>query len=99
MSTRRLVLEPFALSNGSKVEVGDWVCTPLRAMMRDPANFSQSHEFHGFRFVDPALLASFKSSEFHRPQPGASSQLTDLAGWQLWGTGRMAWYVIYLSSV
>lgn len=52
----------------------------MRAMMRDAANLSQPHEFHGFRFVEPALLAGLESSGFQRPQPGAPSALRELAG-------------------
>lgn len=91
MSTRRQALAPFVLSDGCRVEVGDWVCTPARAMMRDPSNYVKPEEFHGFRFVDPTLLSSLDASRFQVPQPGQPSQLTDVAGWQIWGTGRMAW--------
>lgn len=92
VSSRRLALKPFVLSNGSRVEAGEWVCTPLRAMNRDPARYSNPHEFHGFRFVDPEILRTVTSSDFEVPQPGVPSELTDVtADWQTWGIGRIAW--------
>lgn len=91
VSTRRQALKPFVLSNGCRVEVGEWVCTPARAMMRDPSNYVKPLEFHGFRFVDPKILETLDVSHFQVPQPGQSSQLTDVVGWQIWGSGRMVW--------
>ncbi|KAL8993766.1 MAG: hypothetical protein Q9169_006098 [Polycauliona sp. 2 TL-2023] len=91
MSTRRQALEPFALSGGWKVEVGDMVCTPARAMMKDPAHFTAPQEFSGFRFVEPQLLADLNSPQSQTPQPGQAHQLTDATDWQVWGTGRMVW--------
>lgn len=96
VSSRRLALTPFELSNGAKVEPGEWVCTPLRAMNRDPAKYSKPDDFHGFRFVDPNLLERIESpsSGFQIPEPGQPSDLTEVtADWQLWGIGRIAWYV------
>jgi hypothetical protein len=60
-------------------------------MMRDAANYAKPLEFHGFRFVDPTLLVTLDSSNFQIPAPGKPTQLTDLADWQVWGTGWMAW--------
>ena len=83
-----MALSPFSLSDGTKVNVGDWVCTPPHAMMRDPINYAKPLEFHGFRFVDPSLLhidGSIKYEELDKP-----SQFTDLNDWLLWGAGRNA---------
>ncbi|CAG8960196.1 hypothetical protein HYFRA_00010675 [Hymenoscyphus fraxineus] len=89
MSTRRCALTPFTLSDGTHVGVGDWACTPVRAIMTNPQDYPNPLEFQGFRFVD---LASFKEdlsvtllSEGTRP-----SNLTDCNNsWHVWGTGRM----------
>ncbi|KAL8646340.1 MAG: hypothetical protein Q9226_006901 [Calogaya cf. arnoldii] len=89
MSTRRQALEPFILSGGWKVEVGDMICTPARAMMKDPAHFAAPQEFLGFRFVDPELLVDLDRPKLQSPQPGQPHQLTDATDWQVWGTGRM----------
>lgn len=91
MSTRRLALQPFVLSGGWKVDAGEWVCTPAQAMMKDPARYIAPQEFHGFRFVDPKLLGSLGGSKCQISQPGEPTQFTDVADWQLWGSGRMAW--------
>lgn len=92
MSTRRKVLKPFELSNGLRVQDGDWLATPLDAMNRDPKNWVNPLEFHGFRHLDAATLASLDNEgEFLSPEPEKAAPLTDTRGWQTWGTGRMAW--------
>ena len=92
VSTRRHILQPFTLSDGTKVDVGDWLCTPVRAMMQNPEHYPQPLEFNGFRFADPALLDNAISPAFKFPQPGGPSKLTDVSeSWHVWGTGRMAW--------
>ncbi|KAI9644960.1 hypothetical protein NHQ30_006995 [Ciborinia camelliae] len=91
MSTRRQALEPFILSGGVRVEIGEWICTPVRAMMRDAANYAEPLEFHGFRFVNLNILEGLNDlSNFQVPKPAKPSELTDLVDWQVWGTGRMA---------
>ncbi|EGD92510.1 hypothetical protein TESG_00083 [Trichophyton tonsurans CBS 112818] len=90
MSTRRQALQPFQLSDGTRIEVGECFCTPQRAMARDPANFEKPLEFHGFRFVDPRVLAGLEQPGFNIPDSAKPSQLTDTSNSQLWGTGRMA---------
>ncbi|EZF23054.1 hypothetical protein H112_04207 [Trichophyton rubrum D6] len=90
MSTRRQALQPFQLSDGTKIEIGDCFCTPQRAMARDPAYFEKPLDFHGFRFVDPRVLAGLEQPGFNIPETAKPSQLTDTSNSQLWGTGRMA---------
>ncbi|KAL8881525.1 MAG: hypothetical protein Q9198_001286, partial [Flavoplaca austrocitrina] len=89
ISTRRQALEPFVLSDGWKVETGDVLCTPARAMMKDPAHFAAPQEFSGFRFVEPKLLLDLDKASLQLPQPKQPHQLTDATDWQVWGTGRM----------
>ena len=92
VSTRRHALQPFTLSDGTRLEVGDWACTPVRAMMQNPDHYPQPLEFKGFRFVDPELLNNANFPSFKFPQPQGPSKLTDVNGsWHVWGTGRMAW--------
>lgn len=86
MSTRRQAFQPFTFSNGTKLAVGDWACTPVHSMMLDPTNYPDPSHFSGFRFADPGLL---QGAHPLQPQP---SKLTDVdESWQMWGTGRMAW--------
>ena len=95
VSTRRKVLKPFELSNGLKVQDGDWLATPLDAMNRDAKNWVDPLSFYGFRHLDAAGLASLNHLEnvgdFSNPEPEKAAPLTDTRGWQTWGTGRMAW--------
>jgi cytochrome P450 len=91
MSSRRMALEPFSLSDGTHVKAGDWLCTAPRAMMRDPANYTQPLEFQGFRHVEAGHLETITPVPPHQHPGGNPSELTQLPGWQVWGTGRMAW--------
>ena len=83
-----------------KIKAGDWVCTAPKGMNMDPANFVNAHDFYGFRFVKPEVLAeaeknipalSNSNEEFQIPEPGKSSNYIELSDWQQWGTGRCAW--------
>ncbi|TGO13200.1 hypothetical protein BTUL_0074g00060 [Botrytis tulipae] len=92
MSTWRIALEPFELSGGHQVPVGEWVCTAPGAMHRDPAYYAKSSEFHGFRFVEPSLYRTIQeTTKFEIPELGKSSEFVSVPDWQLWGTGRIAW--------
>lgn len=94
MSTRRQAIHPFTFSDGTKLEVGDWACTPLRAMLHDEKHFQQPSQFFGFRFVDKQVLTNLTNSNFGSLESQKPSQLTDVdKHWHVWGTGRMAWYV------
>lgn len=92
VSTRRRVLKPFRMSNGVYLERGDWLATPLTPMLRDPKNWTNPLDFHGFRHVNAEILASLEEPIiFMSPEPEKAAPLTDTRGWQTWGTGRMAW--------
>jgi hypothetical protein len=65
--------------------------------MRDARNYARPLEFHGFRHVDAAtLLAANNTGSFESPEPEKASPITDINDWQIWGTGRMAWYDLLL---
>ncbi|KAI2618907.1 cytochrome P450 [Hypoxylon sp. NC1633] len=92
MSTRRFATQPFAFSDGTKLAVGDWACTPVRAIMQSAENYPSPLEFNGFRFVNPEYLdaatRSHTGTTFLQPSP---SRLVDVSNaWHVWGTGRMA---------
>uniref|UniRef100_A0A0B7KLU2 Cytochrome P450 n=2 Tax=Bionectria ochroleuca TaxID=29856 RepID=A0A0B7KLU2_BIOOC len=63
-STRRSALQPFTFSNGLKLEVGDWACTPVRAIMQDPEYYPNPLRFNGFRFPNPSKLTDVGNT-FH----------------------------------
>ncbi|KAL1962096.1 hypothetical protein VTN77DRAFT_563 [Rasamsonia byssochlamydoides] len=91
MSTRRHALQPFTLSDGTHLNVGDWACTPIQAMMQDPELYPEPLQFKGFRFVESKVLEQAELSAFKFPQ--GPSKLTDAninGSWHVWGTGRMA---------
>ena len=97
VSTRRHALQPFTLSDGTKLQVGDWACTPVRAMMQNPDHYPKPMEFNGFRFVEQGLLEQAAGAAFDQVLQEQPSKLTDTYDknntWHVWGTGRMAWYV------
>jgi cytochrome P450 len=89
-STRRAALRPFTFSDGTKLNVGDWGCAPVKAMMHDPEFYPEPLQFNGFRFADPAIVKA-AGNNFKTPQP-KPSKLTDCSStYHVWGTGRMAW--------
>ncbi|KAI1822652.1 cytochrome P450 [Xylaria intraflava] len=89
MSTRRSALQPFTLSDGTVVNVGDWACTPVRAIMQNAEFYPEALAFNGFRFVDQSRVGIASGNfKFLQPKP---SKLTDVDNtWHVWGTGRMA---------
>ncbi|KAI0200207.1 cytochrome P450 [Astrocystis sublimbata] len=92
MSTRRFATRPFSLSDGTKLAVGDWACTPVRAMMQSSEHYPQPLEFNGFRFAsrDDIAAASGAVSDFKSIQPKPSKLVDVNESWHVWGTGRMA---------
>jgi cytochrome P450 len=81
ISVRRKALQPYTFSDGTHIAAGDVVCAPMRAMMLDERNFSDSRTFDGFRFVSPDRATS-------------QSRLADGdVKFLLWGLGKRAWYV------
>lgn len=92
-STRRSALKPFSLKDGTHVNVGDWFCTPVRAIMTNPIDFPEANTFSGFRFANPELVKSLEnghgSFDILQKKP---TKLTDVdMTFHVWGTGRMAW--------
>lgn len=89
LSTRRSALQPMSLADGSHVNVGDWFCTPVRAIMTNPADYPEALQFSGFRFADPKLVSA--STNFDNVMQEKSTKLTDASmTYHVWGTGRMA---------
>ncbi|KAL7927017.1 cytochrome P450 [Trichoderma austrokoningii] len=89
VSSRRMALKPFELSDGTRVEAGEWICTAARGMMLDARYYAGPQEFQGFRFVDASMLKNKLASDVSQGQ-GTLSNFTDIGDWQLWGTGRSA---------
>ncbi|KAF2832236.1 cytochrome P450 [Ophiobolus disseminans] len=89
LSTRRSALQPFSLADGSHVNVGDWFCTPVRAIMTNPVDYPEALSFSGFRFADPKLVSA--SANFSAVMQKKPTKLTDAdMTYHVWGTGRMA---------
>ncbi|USP75319.1 uncharacterized protein yc1106_02593 [Curvularia clavata] len=91
-STRRSALKPFTLKDGTHVNVGDWFCTPVRAIMTNPIDYPEANTFSGFRFANPELVKSLEnghgSFDILQEKP---TKLTDVdMKFHVWGTGRMA---------
>lgn len=78
-SVRRKTLSTFTFSDGCEVKEGEVACVPLRAMMRDPKNYDEATEFHGYRFVNSdGTKNTAKFAEGDRKYP-------------LWRLGRRIW--------
>lgn len=85
-------MQPFAFSDGTKLEVGDWACTPVHAINHDPTHYPEPTTFNGFRFVDPEILEKALVDRDSSSSQSEPSDLTEVSSkWQFWGTGRMAW--------
>ncbi|KAI5865350.1 cytochrome P450 [Durotheca rogersii] len=73
MSMRRYATQPFALSDGTKLSVGDWACVPVKAIMQDSRSYPDPLTFNGFRFASPNDLKSAETdSQFNFSQPKPS---------------------------
>ncbi|RYP53662.1 hypothetical protein DL768_001388 [Monosporascus sp. mg162] len=91
MSTRRAALRPFELSDGTKVGVGDWACTPVFAINNSPDHYPDPSTFNGFRFASKELLDQMSiDTDTGSLQPAPSDLAEVSSKWQFWGTGRMA---------
>ncbi|XXH06065.1 U3 small nucleolar RNA-associated protein [Hypoxylon texense] len=89
MSTRRSALVPFTLSDGTRLQVNEWACTPVRAIMSDPRTYPAPLEFHGFRFASVEIVE--KAGAYFQCLQAKPSKFTDLdSTFHVWGTGRMA---------
>ncbi|KAL6719191.1 ADP-ribosylation factor protein 3 [Lecanora helva] len=76
ISVRRKVLQPFSLTDGTSLQVGDVACVPLQAILQDPSNYPDSMRFDGFRFVD-------------QTSDGNTERFTDATStYPLWGLGK-----------
>ncbi|KAI1346843.1 cytochrome P450 [Xylaria sp. FL0043] len=96
MATRRSALQPFTLSDGTRVHIGNWVCTPVKSIMQDSRFYPNPLQFYGFRFVDPNIVEGTVNRQeggtqfAPSPQP-TQSNFTDLnQTFHFWGTGRCA---------
>ncbi|KAK3370540.1 cytochrome P450 [Podospora didyma] len=56
LSTRRQAIAPFSLNDGTHLNVGDWLCTPVAAIAQHYKHFPEPTEFSGFRFVDQSIV-------------------------------------------
>jgi cytochrome P450 len=89
---RRAATEPFTFADGTKLDVGDWACTPVRAIMQSAEYYPSPLEFNGFRFARPEDLASVndQGQTFNFAQPTPSKLVDVEQAWHVWGVGRMA---------
>lgn len=86
VTCRRKVLTPFTFSNGLTVAVGDWLCVPQKAMMRDVRYYREPAKFDGFRFVANAHKFESDAQNQH------SGRFTDPSpDWLIWGFGKTVW--------
>ncbi|KAI1306229.1 cytochrome P450 [Xylaria venustula] len=89
MSTRRCATQPFKLSDGTTLAIGDWACTPVWALMTSQEYYPEPTTFHGFRFADQRSVSPEAASKFAFLQPKSSKMTEPRQSWHVWGTGRM----------
>jgi hypothetical protein len=97
-STRRCAIRPFSLSDGTKINVGEWATTPTAAMLQSAAFYPKPLHFSGFRFVPQELLDGLDESNTDdtelktKPRQPSPSRFVDIDGsWYVWGAGRQTW--------
>ncbi|KAI1752381.1 cytochrome P450 [Xylaria castorea] len=91
MSVRRRALQPFSLSNGTKVAIGEWACAPSGAINTHGEYYPSPETFSGFRFVEPSILSNSQAYTTPMAMQSKPSKLTDVDhSFLMWGTGRMA---------
>ncbi|KAK9792200.1 putative Cytochrome P450 [Seiridium cardinale] len=91
ISVRRCALQPFSLSDGTKVGVGDWACAPSGAINNNAEYYPSPQEFSGFRFVDPKILLEMDGITPSAAMQSKPTKITDADySFLMWGTGRMA---------
>jgi cytochrome P450 len=86
VSVRRRALKDFVLSDGTRVERGDWTLTPFQAINYDESIYPDAMQFDGFRFaaVETSKIKVYGS------QPREPSNFIDPSEtWHFWGSGRM----------
>ncbi|KAF2194881.1 hypothetical protein K469DRAFT_546684, partial [Zopfia rhizophila CBS 207.26] len=93
LSTRRQVLKPFCLNDGTKLEVGDWACMPARALMQNGLTIPSLLGLNGFRFVDPKLFRG-EATAVNKVMQSKPHKLKVLgATFMFGGPGALVWNV------
>ncbi|PYH94337.1 cytochrome P450 [Aspergillus ellipticus CBS 707.79] len=88
VTARRKALTPFIFSHGTRVETGNWVCVPQRAMMRDPTRYHNPRQFDGLRFARANKQFGVRDGAVEVPEP-RPLRLTDVSvDWPIWGLGN-----------
>lgn len=80
VSARRFAMQPFTLSDDSIVNVGDWVCTPVKAMMQAPKYYPSLLEFYAIRFVEKLLQRTATEATNPKVSQATPSKITDVGG-------------------
>ncbi|KAK4186979.1 cytochrome P450 [Podospora australis] len=84
LSLRRCATGPFSLSDGTRLNIGDWACAPFLAIDKLPEFYPDPYRFSGFRFAPPELEkpSKFTDSEnswlipaFHRKSVTAAAKV------------------------
>ncbi|KAL4943637.1 hypothetical protein BDV06DRAFT_210932 [Aspergillus oleicola] len=90
ITVRRKALRPFDFSDGLRVEQGDWVCVPQRAMMHDGRRYENPRQFDGLRFARANKQLENGDQSANVPEASPLG-LTDVSiDWPIWGLGNTA---------
>ncbi|KAI9812933.1 MAG: hypothetical protein M1827_004451 [Pycnora praestabilis] len=91
ISVRRKANTVYTFSDGLHIPVGNWVCVPQMALMRDPVNYPSPEVFDGSRFVENNGMENEKEGG-GGGGGGPRPKFTDTGvGFPFWGLGKRAW--------
>lgn len=91
-------MKPFTFSDGTRVNIGDCISTPVKPIMQNPAFYPAPQQFSGFRFAPQEALDKLgPTSLADAPRQRAPSKMTDIdENWHVFGAGKISWYVMSL---
>ena len=97
-------MKPFTFSDGTVVNIGDCISTPVKPVMQNPLHYPSPQQFSGFRFASHEALDKLNTHPLENsgkewvdndaPRQKAPSKMTDIdENWHVFGAGKISWYV------
>lgn len=97
-------MKPFTFSDGTVVNIGDCISTPVKPVMQNPLHYPSPQQFSGFRFASHEALDKLNTPPLENggkewvdndaPRQKAPSKMTDIdENWHVFGVGKISWYV------
>ncbi|KAL4923644.1 cytochrome P450 [Aspergillus undulatus] len=87
ISVRRKVLQPYTLSDGTRLAKDDVACISLQPILQSPENYTDPLTFNPYRFMKSTSTKSASSTSI----TSSSSKFTDAdVTFPIWGLGKHA---------